>query len=295
MSLRNIKLHTWRRITQVGIGLILTNSYLPVIWTRTLYTGPLRSICVPHLNCHSCPSAIMGCPIGMLQHYIGIHQVPYLILGFLGLVGITFGRAACGWLCPFGWIQDMMYKIKTVKFKLPRFLFNFKYVFLAVFVVLLPYLTDVHWFSKICPWGGLGAGIPWVLWNPVNPFTEMPTILPGEVGEWFTIKMIILGIFLILFVFTARPFCNIMCPLGAIYSFFNKYSLLKIDVDSKCNECDLCKKDCAVDLVAYESANDTDCIKCLECAETCGKVKVKFNFDNLKPPFITSPNNSKKK
>jgi polyferredoxin len=188
-----------------------------------------------------------------------------------------------------------MYKIRSVKYKIPDFFAHFRYVFLGIFVVLLPYLTDVHWFSKLCPWGGLQAAIPWALWNPMNPMTEMPTIPDGAVAEWFWVKMAILAVFLILFVFTARPFCKTMCPLGLIYAWFNRFSLLKIEVSEKCNECNICGPECVVDLIAYEGANNTNCIKCLECVDTCTRtaVKVGFNFRNIKLPFATSPKDKK--
>ncbi|MFH1941436.1 MAG: hypothetical protein ABIL68_04970 [bacterium] len=82
----------------VGIGGILANSYYKVIATKTIYDGPLKAGCVPFLNCHACPFAVSSCPIGMLQHFAAIRKLPFLLLGFLGVIGITFGRAACGWL-----------------------------------------------------------------------------------------------------------------------------------------------------------------------------------------------------
>ena len=182
MSLRTSALHKWRRLTQVGFGIFLINSYIPVIWTKLLYTGPLRAYCVPVLNCHSCPTAYFACPIGMMQEYAALGQFPFFILGFLGLIGIVFGRAACGWLCPFGLMQDLMFKIRSKKFLIPKFFSYFKYVFLVVLVLVLPYLTTTHWFSKLCPWGGIIAAIPWAVWNPDNPYTEMPTVPDDGIG-----------------------------------------------------------------------------------------------------------------
>ena len=89
MSLKVNALHRWRRITQVGFGIFFVNGYIPVIWNKMLYSGPLRSICVPVLNCHSCPTALMACPIGMLQSYASLHQFPYFVLGFLGFSDVN--------------------------------------------------------------------------------------------------------------------------------------------------------------------------------------------------------------
>ncbi len=288
MNLKSTALHKWRRLTQVGFGIFVINSYIPVFWTKMLYNGPLRNICVPVLNCHSCPTSFFACPIGMLQHFSAMQQIPYFILGFLGLVGLTFGRAACGWLCPFGLFQDLMFKIRSVKFRIPRFFSYFKYVFLVGLVLVLPYITQTHWFSRLCPWGGIIAAIPWVTWNPENPYTEMPTVPDDMVGFWFAVKLGIIALFLVLFVITKRPFCYTSCPLGAIFSFFNKYSLFKIEVDEECTQCDRCKEKCSMNMAAYENANNPNCVECLECI-ACENVKPKFNFNNISLPFPTTP------
>ncbi|OVE80514.1 hypothetical protein BVY01_00060, partial [bacterium I07] len=120
----------------VGIGGIFANGYFKVISTKMIYDGPLKSGCVPFLNCHACPTALMSCPIGMLQHFAAIKKWPFLLIGFLGIIGTTVGRSACGWLCPFGYVQDLMYKIKSRKFSIPKPLTNMKYVSLAVLAIL---------------------------------------------------------------------------------------------------------------------------------------------------------------
>ncbi len=284
MSLKLNKLHKWRRFTQFGFGIAFVNGYIGVFWTKMLYSGPLRQICAPILNCHSCPTATLACPIGLLQHYATLHQFPYFVLGFLGITGLVFGRAACGWLCPFGLFQDMMYKIKSKKYPIPKFFKYFKYAFLVGLVFLLPWLTDVHWFSRLCPWGGIIASIPWVLWNPEIPMVGIPTVPEGLVGGWFYLKLGIVALFMVLFVFTKRPFCYTACPLGAIYSFFNRFSILKLEVDEDCTQCTKCSDICELRLNAYEKANTPDCVECFECT-ACDNVKVKFDFTNSRPPL----------
>ncbi len=268
----------WRRITQVGLGLAFTNSFINVINTKTLYGGPFRSICVPGLNCHSCPAAVLACPIGILQYYMATHSFPFYIIGFLALIGIVAGRAACGWICPFGWIQDMMYKIKSRKFKIPRFLHYFKWFSLLILTLLLPYLTGVHWFSKLCPYGGLIAAIPWAIWNPIHPVFQMPVIEPGSFGTFFWIKMTILAGFLIWFIYAKRPFCRVVCPLGLIFSWFNKISLLKMEVSYEhCSECMKCRNICPTDLDVNREIETSPCIKCLDCT-ACSHIEAKFSF-----------------
>lgn len=264
-----------RWIFVVGLGGILANSYVKVFAAKQIYDGPLKKGCVPFLNCHACPTAYMACPVGILQHFAAVRQVPFLLIGFLGTVGMIFGRSACGWLCPFGWVQDTLYKIKTRKFRIPHVLTYLKYVSLVVLAVALPFFTEAHWFSRICPWGTLMAGIPWVLWNPIDPVFAMPVIEPGMVGWLYVLKISVLAVFLVLFVVTKRPFCRTTCPLGAIYSLFNRVSVMQMQVEGKCVDCDLCVDVCPVDIRIADDPNSPACIRCLKCT-VCKNVKVRW-------------------
>ena len=272
-----------------GIGGILSNSYLSVLATKQVYAGPLKKGCVPFLNCHACPTAYMSCPVGILQHFAAIRQVPFLLIGFLSSVGLVFGRAACGWLCPFGWVQDMMYKIKSRKVRIPRILKKGKYVSLVLLAILLPFFTEAHWFSRLCPWGTLIAGLPWVLWNPVDPEFGMPVIEPGMAGWLYVVKILVLVLFLVLFVISKRPFCRTFCPLGAIYSLFNRISIMRMSVEGKCVDCDLCVQVCPVDIRISDDPNSPDCIRCLKCT-VCKNVHVRWEYSNVRDPVApTAP------
>ena len=145
----------------------------------SIYKGPGKFICLPGLNCYSCPGALGSCPIGSLQAVIGSrsYRFSFYVAGFLLLFGALFGRLVCGWLCPFGLVQDLLYKIPFVKKlrRLPgdRWLKYLKYVILAGFVIVLPLtVLDIvgqgqPWFCKyICPSGTLFAGIPLIASNP---------------------------------------------------------------------------------------------------------------------------------
>ena len=294
-----------RRFTQVGIGVIFTNSYINAIWTKGLYEGPLRQICIPGLNCHSCPFSVLACPIGIMQSFLCNHQIPFYLIGYIALIGILVGRAACGWICPFGWLQDMMFKIKSRKFGIPKFLTHIKWVSLLLLTLLLPYFTAVHWFSKLCPYGALIGAIPWAVWNPINPVFQEPVIAPGSYGFWFVVKMVILVGFLLWFVLAKRPFCRVACPMGLIFSWFNKISLLKIEAPkaqyssqetiaqttpqvinwltlevpkAQCSGCKLCKSICPTDLDVPDEVESSACIKCLDCL-ACDHIEAKFSFN----------------
>lgn len=252
----------------------LTNGYVKGFAEGKIFTGPSKRICVPGLNCYSCPGAFGSCPIGSLQAVLGSrnYRMSFYVIGFLMLTGALLGRFVCGWLCPFGLIQDLLYKIpvKGKRKNLPghRGLVWQKYGILAVFVLLLP-LTAVDiigqgspWFCQyICPAGTLEAGIPLVAANEV---------LKRAVGFLFTWKILILAAVVLLSVWIYRPFCKYLCPLGAVYSVFNPIALYRYQVDDKsCTGCRKCRKTCGMDIRVWETPNSPECIRCGDCLKAC--------------------------
>ena len=95
----------------------LTNGYAAGFAKGTIYKGELKRVCVPGLNCYSCPGALGACPIGSLQAVLGDrnHWFSFYVVGFLLFFGAVLGRFVCGWLCPFGLAQDLLAKIPFPK------------------------------------------------------------------------------------------------------------------------------------------------------------------------------------
>ena len=133
----------YRRVIQLVFAAI-SNSYLTGFATGTLYKGNLKMVCNPGLSCYSCPGAVMSCPIGSLQAVIGSRafSVSLYVFGLILMFGALMGRAVCGFLCPFGWVQELLHKIpfpvKRNRFKGDKQLRYLKYVVLLVFVLILP-------------------------------------------------------------------------------------------------------------------------------------------------------------
>lgn len=243
------KTSEWSRHRVQALWALLTNSYLIGFVQGKIYKGKLKNLCVPGLNCYSCPGAVGACPIGAMQAVIGSwnFKFAFYVAGFLVFIGALMGRFVCGWLCPFGLIQDLLHKIpfpkKLKTFRGDKLLRKLKYVILMVFVILLPmFLVDVlgqgaPYFCKlICPAGTLEGGIPLVLLNK-----SMHNVL-GWLYAW---KNILLAITVFLSIIIYRPFCKYICPLGAIYSVFNPISVFKYQIEeSKCVNCGACSKAC---------------------------------------------------
>ena len=262
------KLPIRRKLMQV-ITAILYNCHFTGFASGSIYQGSLKTICTPGLNCYSCPGAVCSCPLGSLQSALvsSRYKFPYYMLGLLLLMGLLFGRFICGFLCPFGLIQELLYKLPTPKLKkskATRILSYSKYAILAFFAILIPiglipWIPQAPGFCKyICPAGTLEAGLPLVIKNEV---------LQALIGNLYTFKVVLLALILISMIFIYRSFCRFICPLGAIYSFFNKISLVQIQVDeAKCTHCDVCTRQCRMDV---KCVGDHECIMCGDCIGHC--------------------------
>ncbi len=268
------KTNGWKRHRIQILWALLTNSYLVGFFQGKIYKGKLKNLCIPGLNCYSCPGALGACPIGAMQAVVGNwnFQFAFYVSGFLVFVGALVGRFACGWLCPFGLVQELLHKIPFIKkigaFRGDKLLRKLKYVILLVFVILLPMvLVDVlgqgaPYFCKfICPAGTLEGGIPLVLWNES---------MQGALGWLYVWKNALLVATIFLSILIYRPFCKYICPLGAIYSVFNPIAVFRYQVEKEtCIGCGACAKACKMQVNPVESPNHPECIRCGACKRSC--------------------------
>ena len=240
-----------------AIATLLTNIHIPNLLKGKIYQGKIKTVCVPGLNCYSCPAATGACPIGAFQAVVGSSRFKF----------------------PFGWFQDLLHKIpgkkfSTARLKLLRYL---KYMILIVFVILLPMFVtnsvgmgDPFFCKYICPQGVLEGAIPLSLGN---------TAIRSALGTLFSFKCLILITVVVLSILFYRPFCKWICPLGAIYSLFNKISFLNIKVESsKCVGCNKCSKACKMDIDVCKTPNHPECIGCGACIKACPKDAIQYQF-----------------
>lgn len=261
-----------RKLVQT-LWVFLSNGFWAFPVTRTIYQGPMKVICAPGLNCYSCPAATLSCPIGALQQLLGNLRfslengqlfLGWYVVGAMGVLGSLFGRMICGWFCPFGFFQELLHKIPSRKFQVPRPLRYFKYAVLAVMVVLLPLLVvdqyggGVTWFCKyLCPAGTIEAGLPMLFLQP-----DLRKVL----GFLFLNKLVILVVFIIWSIIASRPFCRTTCPLGAFYALFRKAKLIRLQWhEDRCTHCQACHQVCPMGVKFNESPDDGECITCLKC------------------------------
>ena len=281
------KPHT-RRLVQLYAAL-LYNANLKGFIDGHIYTGELKAVCVPGFNCYSCPGAVASCPLGALQNALNAagHTAPWYVLGILALFGVILGRTVCGWLCPLGLIQELLHKIPTPKIRkgrVTRILSYMKYIFLAVFVLAIPLWCGIvdgkilPGFCKyICPAGTLEGAVG-LLQHPANSTSFY------QLGLLFTNKWVIMAVIGLACVFCYRSFCRFICPLGAIYGFFNRFTLTGVKVNpDRCNGCGQCAARCPMDV---KHVGDHECISCGKCMDVCsrGAISLKCGKITLKGP-----------
>lgn len=260
---------------------LLTNIHLPNFFRGGIYQGKGKSVCVPGLNCYSCPAASGACPIGSFQAVVGSSKFgfSYYITGFLILLGVLLGRFICGFLCPFGWLQELLHKIPSKKLSTKKLkpLTYLKYIILLLAVVLLPALAvndvgmgDPFFCKYICPQGVLEGAIPLSLVNEG---------IRAALGTLFVQKLFILLAAVALSILFYRPFCKWICPLGAFYALLNKISLLEIKMDKqKCVSCGKCAASCKMDVDVRKTPNHAECIRCGKCITACPAEALCFHY-----------------
>ena len=280
---------------------LLTNIHLPNFLQGKLYQGGGKAVCVPGLNCYSCPGAAGACPIGAFQAVVGSSKFrfSYYITGILILLGVLLGRFICGFLCPFGWFQELLHKIPSPKLSTKRLkpLRYVKYAVLLIMVVLLPVLVtnelgmgDPFFCKYLCPQGVLEGALPLIFTNEVGlgepffckylcpqgvlegalPLAAVNSGIRAALGALFTWKAAVLLTVIVCSVLFYRPFCKWLCPLGAFYALLNRVSLFQMQVDThKCVSCGACAKACKMDVDITKNPNHAECIRCGMCMKAC--------------------------
>jgi polyferredoxin len=271
-----------RRLIQLYAAL-LYNAHLKGFATGKIYTGPVKKLCVPGLNCYSCPGAVGACPLGSLQNAVAASadRPAFYVVGLLLLFGLLLGRVICGFLCPFGLIQELIYKLPTKKRKknrLTRRLSWLKYGILAAFAIGIPAWfafrrVPLPGFCKfICPAGTL-EGAVLLLLHPANGE------LRALIGPLFAWKLSLLVGILCACVFLYRAFCRFLCPLGALYSLMSRLALLGVRVDpARCTDCGACVRVCKLDIRAV---GDRECVHCGDCIGVCPAGAISFRAGKL--------------
>lgn len=251
-----------RRIAQtVSFGLLHSNF---------VGTSALSRVCIPVMSCEACAIAWLGCPIGMIGRSLAFHEIPWLVLLMTVGVGLLVGRAFCGWVCPMGFLQDLLHKIPSRKFTLPRWTAGIKYAVLLASVFAVAWFIGVdsdYFYCNFCPTAGMQVALPIAIID----------------RDWYGItsripKSTLVVVVVIAAVFINRSFCKVMCPIGALVALTNRVTPFRIKLDSEtCVGCRKCDKSCPMDVpvMAHRAAEagavnrDLECVECLDCQDAC--------------------------
>ena len=238
----------------------------------------LHTFCGPVYHCYACPLATFACPIGVLANFSALGVSPLIALGTLLIAGALVGGFICGWVCPFGFLQDLVAKVPVPKLRLPLQAGYLRYAVLVLLVLVIPYFFgESHplFICRLCPAGALEAGLPLAVQNAAQ-------------GQSFwnsmsTIKWVVLGLFLVAMFVKYRPWCTLFCPLGAILGLFNRVAVVRLKVDDRmCTSCGACKSVCQIGLAPEKQLDDPLCIRCMQCTR-CDAIGLTTVFDREKP------------
>ncbi len=277
-NILSIKLNVKRRLLQI-VAFGYSNPFWSNFIKGDIYRGEFKKLCNPGMNCYSCPAASLACPIGAMQAVSDSmnFSFSFYVIGLILAIGAIGGRAVCGFLCPFGFFQDILAKIPLPKFKIPKPLTYLKYIALVLFVLILPaVITDYMGIGKptyceyICPVGTLQGGLP---------LLASHSELAEAIGGIFSLKVSILIMVIIGCLFVKRFFCKVMCPLGALYGLLNKISIHHITTDkSLCVSCGKCAEVCDMDVDPVVEERSAECIRCGKCISSCPKNAIKYTW-----------------
>ena len=246
---------------------------ISLFFLHSSWGAEVKWLCNPVLSCHSCVLSWFACPVGVFIHYSGYHLLPFFALGTILLVGAVLGRLLCGWVCPFGLLQDLLHKMPSPKLELPKWADLIKYPVLIFMVFLIPYFLGeetIYSFCRYCPASALQVSLPNVI---TGGFQTVSTLT--------LVKFILLAVILLSVIFSSRAFCRVLCPIGAMMAPMNRFSFWKVEPPTDaCISCKKCDKHCPTAISPSKRIlehvppnRSLDCVVCHECRSVCPEKK----------------------
>lgn len=182
-----------------------------------------------------------------------------IIIGLAIMSTIVFGPIICGFICPFGAIQDLLSRIgkKIFKRKYNTFIpkkIDEKLKYLRYVVLLLTVILTAT--SSI------------ILLEAINPYHAYLSLFNRKFSALGIIGFIILAIIIVLSLFVQRPWCRYLCPYGAFLGLFNKIKVFRVFRNKgTCINCKKCTRECpmGIDVHENDAVRKLSCISCMEC------------------------------
>lgn len=229
----------------------------------------------------------------------------------LGLVVLTlvFGRIYCSVICPLGIFQDLLARLhrKKNKYSYSKEVRWLRYPVLVLFIIaLVAGVGSV--FELLAPYSAYGRIATmifqplWIMGNNVlaTIAERADSYAFYSVDVWMRslpvliIAAVTLVVLLILAWRGGRTYCNTICPVGTILSFFARFSWLKIrfNVD-KCKNCSMCSKNCKAACIDYKThtVDYSRCVVCGNCIDKCKFGALKYAPSSVKSGASENPKN----
>ncbi|MBR0065545.1 MAG: 4Fe-4S binding protein [Paludibacteraceae bacterium] len=249
----------------------------------------------------------LGVSWGVSQHIAWVARIQFLpallaldyaMLLVLIVLTLLFGRLYCSVICPLGVMQDIFGWIGK-KTKKNRYRYSpekrwLRYTVLVLFLVcLIVGFAPVT--TLLAPYSAYGRVVN-SLFRPLYDLlinglaaieVRYDSYLFSEVQIWmrsvttFVVALLTLAVLGVLAWRNGRTYCNTICPVGTILSFFARFSLLRVQFDKdKCKNCSLCEKNCKASAIDFKSGkvDYSRCVACGDCTAVC-----KFDALHYKP------------
>jgi polyferredoxin len=280
-----------------------------ILFNAVLFGFESLPLLLPVLISLGSPAKTAGGAFAAMQQMFYEAIFPWLPLASFFIVAVLLGRTLCGWVCPFGFIQEILSylkrKHKEISPRTHKDMIYLKYVVLgiALFISITVSATALMGigrtykdalgvfaqapFNTLSPHDTLFAVLPKMTFNAFSSEVPFLDLLGGiaALPALFWARLIILGLVLAFAYYTPRSFCRYLCPVGAIMALLNHFSFLGLKRDvvhctkEGCRSCvEVCPMKVPILDLPWEKFTHPECIYCLECVDACSTKALKPKF-----------------
>ena len=248
----------------------------------------------------------MGDALAMLQLMLSEAVFPLIPLASFVVVAALLGRSLCGWVCPFGLVQDLIGYIKIKRLELSDRTHSWM-IYVKYLVLLVVLIVSGSVAAAVA--SGAGEGVKAALGDfaiaplsALSPADTLFAVIPNGVANLASnvdsfmsgvlalrpllwARFIILGAVLVFAVYVPRSWCKYFCPHGALLAFLNRFSFLGLQREPlKCTKagCSDCVQVCPMKVpileLPWEKFTHPECIYCLKCVDACTTKAIKPKF-----------------
>ncbi len=280
-----------------------------LLFNAVLFGFEPLPLLLPVLQSMGTPQKTVGDAFAAMQYMLWEPAFPWLPLASFLLVSVLLGRMLCGWVCPFGFIQDILSytkrKHKEISPRTHKDMVYIKYGILGA-VLLISLTVSVTTvlgmgqryknafgvfakapFNALSPHDTLFAVLPTMAFNAFSAQAQFPDIILGigALSPLFWARLVILAFVIVFAVYTPRSWCRYFCPVGAVLALLNHFSFLGLKRDvvhctkESCRSCvEVCPMKVPILDLPWKKFTHPECTYCLECVDACTTNAIKPKF-----------------